>query len=168
MNARQFLQHQGRLRQAILEENILSQCSDGLCIKDVPGCGKGLFATKHFMPKDYICVYVGDMISERQCAQRYHGVALEKCYTFHFQHDSQNQVVDATNELSSFARMANHSWKKFNAEMRRVVVKGRPYIVMFATQDISIGHEIRYNYGDEVVRESCDEYDWLTEVKDYN
>lgn len=168
VNGRQFLREQHHLWQNNLEDNIARQCSDGLCIKDVPGCGKGLFATKHFMKNDFICVYSGEMITERQYRQRYAGADLEKCYTFHFQHNSQFLVVDATNEHSSLARMANHSWKKFNAEMRRKVVRGIVHLVLFAAQDISIGHEIRYNYGDEVVRESADKYEWLTEVKDYN
>lgn len=168
VNRRQFLQDQSRLLQETLESNIVNHCSDGLCVKDVPGCGKGLFATKNFLKGDFICVYTGDLMTERQYNERYGGISQDKCYTFHFQHDSQYLVVDATNELSSLARMANHSWKRFNAEMRNKVVKHSVYLVLFAAQDIRVGHEIRYNYGDTVVRESGDRYEWLREITDYN
>lgn len=166
--ARQCIQEQARLLKFEMSVKISARCCDGLCVKHVAeDCGKGLFATKCFLKGDYICVYTGDMLTERQFRAKYAEVSLERCYTFHFQHDSRNLVVDATN-VCSFARMANHSWKKFNAEMRRCVVNGVPYVVMFAAQDIKVGHEIRYNYGDKIVRESGDKYVWLKEIKDYN
>lgn len=152
----------------VVQKKILNRCSDGLCIKDVPKCGKGLFATKRFLEKDFICVYTGEMLTERQFDCRYYSVRREKCYTYHFKHDGRALVVDATEEHGSLARMANHSWKKFNAYMTRVVVNGKPNVVMFAAKDIEIGHEIRYNYGDEVVQESGKEYGWLSEIVEYN
>lgn len=167
-NARTIIAAQKRELQAALEDEILAESSEGLCVKEVPGCGMGLFATKKFLRKDYICVYSGEYISEGQFKLRYHGAQMKRCYTYHFYHDSQRMVIDATNDPTSMARMANHSWKLFNAEMRRMVVRGVPRVVMFATQDIPPGNEIRYNYGDEVVKESCNDYPWLNEIKAYN
>lgn len=166
-SSRCFLNHLARQRQLLLEEQIVSNCSDGLVIKEVQKCGKGLFATKSFLRGDFICVYVGKMMSERQYRRLYKG-DYERCYTFHIQHDSRYLVVDATHRHDSLARMANHSWKMYNAEMRRKDVRGEPYVVMFAFKDIQPGHEIRYNYGDKVVAESGDHYDWLREVVEYN
>lgn len=152
-----------------LERKILTLCSDGLRIGNVPKCGgRGLFATKRFLEGDFICVYTGVIITQRQFRELYHDVPGEKCYTFHMQHDSRFLVVDATNEDGSMARVANHSWKKFNARMEKKVVRGIPYLVLFAAKDINVGHEIRYNYGDEVVEESGHQYGWLREVVDYN
>lgn len=159
---------QRRAAKKLLENKILSNCSDGLSVSDVPGIGRGLFATKRFIPGDYIAVYTGETISEREFARRYRGVRMERCYTFHYQHDSKYLVVDATKELTSFARMANHSWKRFNAAMSRYVIADRPYLILTASQVIEIGHEIRYNYGDQAVLEDGDEYPWLREIVDYN
>lgn len=167
-SVRRALNQDYRQMAADLEHKILSRCSDGLCVKDVPNCGKGLFATKRFLENDFICVYEGEEITERQYKKRYDDSQREKCYTFHYQHDSRFLVVDATNEVHSLARMANHSWKRFNADMRRKVVRGTPSLVLFAVKDIEIGHEIRYNYGDQVVRESRDKYAWLSEIVDFN
>lgn len=138
-----------------------------MIIKEVEKCGKGLFATKSFLEGDYICVYGGKVISERQYKRLYSG-KYDKCYTFHIQFDSHYLVVDATDQHDSLARMANHSWKKYNAEMFRKTVRGKTYVVMFAHKDIKPGHEIRYNYGDQVVAESGNEYPWLREVVEYN
>lgn len=166
------------VRRTIMEQNavekskkaskILECCCDGLSIREVPGCGLGLFATKTFLPNDYVCVYIGNELSEAAYRRRYGEEDRDRCYTFHFYYDSRRYVIDATNERGSYARMANHSWKMYNAEMKRVVVQGRPRLVLFATKRISVGHEIRYNYGDMVVKESADRFPWLKEIKEYN
>lgn len=169
-SGRSLLLSQRRAVKELFDSKILSNCSDGLSVNDVPaiGIGRGLFATKKFIKDDYIAVYTGETISEREYAKRYKGAAMERCYTFHYQHDSKYLVVDATNEFNSVARMANHSWKKFNAVMSRQVIEGKPYLVLIAAKDIEVGHEIRYNYGDEVVQHDGDKYPWLREVKEYN
>lgn len=107
-------------------------------------------------------------MSEKSFDDMYGSTSSERCYTFHFAHSTKHYVIDATNDDGSLARMANHSWKKFNAEMRRFVIEGSPEVVMFAAMDIFCGQEIRYNYGDEVVKESGNVYKWLREIKEYN
>lgn len=168
LSSRCFLNQLSRQQKLILEEKILTNCSDGLIIGEVEKCGKGLFATKHFLKGDYLCVYVGTMMSNREYTRLYGEASSERCYTFHVQHDSSWLVIDATDRQDSVARMANHSWKRYNAAMNRQVVRGEPYLVMFAFKDIKPGHEIRYNYGDEVVAESAHKYEWLREIVEYN
>lgn len=165
---RSFLLQQQNEQKALVKEEILAQSCEGLVVKDAGRCGKGLFATKMFLEGDYICVYTGQVITKKKFEERYGDVSSDRCYTFHFAYDTTQYVIDATDEHESFARMANHSWKKFNAKVSRQVVKGEPYLVMTATKDIRPGHEIRYNYGDEVVKESGHLYAWLSEVVDYN
>lgn len=166
-NVRCVQKMQKEEKQARLEEEIFSLSCEGLCVKDVEGCGQGLFAVKKFLKDDYICVYTGVTMSEAEYTRLYGDSCRERCYTYHFQYDTKKLVIDATEDFS-FARMANHSWKKYNARMERVVVRDIPHVVMFASTTILPGHEIRYNYGDAVVKESGDEYEWLREVKDYN
>lgn len=168
----------GSVRRVILEQGhevvsevaakIKNCCSDGLCVKEVKECGRGLFATKKFLEGDFICVYTGELITDGEFRKRYGDSLPDRCYTFHFQHDSKKLVCDATNDDGSVARMANHSWKLFNARMERIVVDTQPRVVMFAEKDIQVGDEIRYNYGDRVVKESAGEYPWLAEIKEYN
>lgn len=129
---------------------------------------KGAFATKTFLKDDFICVYTGELITAAEFWKRYGSVDSPRSYTFHIWHDAKPFVVDATNEDGSFARLANHSWKLYNAYMQKVFVDGVPFVVMFAAQDILPGHEIRYNYGDEIVKESGNDFGWLSEIKPYN
>jgi len=43
----------------------------------------------------------------------------------------------------------NDSGTPTNACMRKVIVKGIPHLVLFATKNINAGEEILYNYGDK-------------------
>lgn len=149
-------------------EKILANCCDGLRCGDVPGCGRGIFATKKFLADDFICVYTGELITAAQFWKRYGRCDSVKSYTFHIRHDGKHLVVDATQDDGSLARLANHSWKLYNAYMEKVIVNSKPVVVMFAAKDILPGHEIRYNYGDDIVKESGKFFSWLSEIKPYN
>lgn len=149
-------------------KKIVGKCCDGLRVGEVPKCGRGIFATKTFFRDDFICVYTGEIITKAEYFKRYGSVDSQRSYTFHFYHEEKRLVVDATHEDGSLARLANHSWKLYNAYMQKVVVNGEPHIVLFAAQDIFPGQEIRYNYGDEIVKESGKIFGWLSEIKPYN
>jgi len=45
-------------------------------------------------------------------------------------------------------RMVNDS-KTGNCNMKRVMVDGRPHLCLFATTNIPIAEELRFNYGDD-------------------
>lgn len=58
--------------------------------------------------------------------------------------------VDATDVPERMCRYVNDD-KKANATMKLKVFNNYPRLCLFALQDIHIGEEIRYDYGDENV-----------------
>lgn len=55
--------------------------------------------------------------------------------------------IDATHS-TGLGRMVNDSPKaKANSKMKKVVIDGKTYLCLFATCDIEIGTELRYDYG---------------------
>jgi len=55
--------------------------------------------------------------------------------------------IDATTTTSRLGHFVNDS-EDFNCEARIVVVNEDPHVCLFATNDIEIGTELRYHYGD--------------------
>ena len=55
--------------------------------------------------------------------------------------------VDATNDTGgSLGRLVNDS-PTGNSYMRRILVNQQPHLCLFASKDINIGEELRYDYG---------------------
>lgn len=55
--------------------------------------------------------------------------------------------VDAAREDGSLGRLVNDDHINPNSKMKFLNVEGKPHLCLFATQDISAGEEITYNYG---------------------
>lgn len=55
--------------------------------------------------------------------------------------------VDAAREDGSLGRLVNDNHINPNSKMKFLNVEGKPHLCLFATQDISAGEEITYNYG---------------------
>lgn len=67
--------------------------------------------------------------------------------------------VDATAETKKLGRLVNHS-RNGNLVARIVEVKSTPHLVLTAKEDIPIGVEVSYDYGDRN-RESIRHHPWL-------
>lgn len=51
--------------------------------------------------------------------------------------------IDASKEDGTLGRLVNDDHK-----VKRIMVKGRPHLCLFAVKEIFPGEEITYNYGD--------------------
>lgn len=58
-----------------------------------------------------------------------------------------NFSIDATYRHDCLGRSVNDA-SKSNTVMKKVILRGIPHLALFATQDIEIGDEITYDYGD--------------------
>ena len=67
--------------------------------------------------------------------------------------------VDATAETDKLGRLVNHS-RTGNLIARIVEVNSIPHLVLTAKEDIPIGVEVSYDYGDRS-RESIRHHPWL-------
>lgn len=67
--------------------------------------------------------------------------------------------VDATAETKKLGRLVNHS-RTGNLIARIVEVNSVPHLVLTAKEDIPIGVEVTYDYGDRS-RESIRHHPWL-------
>lgn len=67
--------------------------------------------------------------------------------------------VDATAETDKLGRLVNHS-RNGNLVARIVEVDAKPHLVLTAKEDIPIGMEVSYDYGDRS-RESIRHHPWL-------
>lgn len=67
--------------------------------------------------------------------------------------------VDATAETDKLGRLVNHS-RTGNLIARIVEVNSTPHLVLTAKEDIPIGVEVSYDYGDRS-RESIRHHPWL-------
>lgn len=59
--------------------------------------------------------------------------------------------IDATDSRMGLARMVNDakaSSPSCNCKIKKIEIKGKPHLVLFATKSISEGCELRYDYGD--------------------
>ncbi|XP_065929438.1 N-lysine methyltransferase KMT5A-A-like isoform X3 [Magallana gigas] len=112
--------------------------------------GFGVFTTAFFQKGAFLLEYVGNRISEKEAEIRERKRRKKKhSYMFHFKWNGKH-VVDATDVPERMCRYVNDD-KKANATMKLKVFNNYPRLCSFALQDIHIGEEIRYDYGDENV-----------------
>ncbi|XP_052217394.1 uncharacterized protein LOC127835130 [Dreissena polymorpha] len=66
-----------------------------------------------------------------------------------FKYNSKSLCIDATQDIFFAGRMVNDVIKgdiRNNAEMKIVLVHGKPHLCLFATKDISVNEELRFDY----------------------
>ena len=75
----------------------------------------------------------------------------EGCYVLEVVIEGRKMCLDATISLTSFGRYINHiPSKKANVKMHPpLFVRGKWRVAFLATQDISVGSELGYDYGQE-------------------
>lgn len=149
-------------KQRDLENKVLSQLEEGLEVKHFAGKGRGVITTREFAKGEFVVEYVGELINQGEAREREKVYAQDQntgCYMYYFQHRNQQYCVDATAETDKLGRLVNHS-RNGNLVARIVEVDAKPHLVLTAKEDIPIGMEVSYDYGDRS-RESIRHHPWL-------
>ncbi|XP_072758528.1 histone-lysine N-methyltransferase Set8 [Anoplolepis gracilipes] len=149
-------------KQRDLENKVLCQVEEGLEVKYFPGKGRGVITTRDFTKGEFVVEYIGDLINQVEAKEREKIYAQDQntgCYMYYFQHRNQQYCVDATAETNKLGRLVNHS-RNGNLIARIVEVNSIPHLVLTAKEDIPMGVEVSYDYGDRS-RESIRYYPWL-------
>jgi len=127
--------------------------------------GKGLsvVATSPILSGATVCEYGGELISAKEGRRRekiYGDTA--RCYMYFFLFDGKQYCLDATEDDGGVGRMINHA-KPPKANLSPVCTlsaSGKPTILFKASQNIAVGAELSYPYG-EKRREVLDANPWL-------
>ncbi|XP_017873716.1 PREDICTED: histone-lysine N-methyltransferase pr-set7 [Drosophila arizonae] len=145
-----------------LEQAVLEERCDGLQVRHFMGKGRGVVAIRRFKRNEFVVEYVGDLISISEATERERRYALDEnagCYMYYFKHKNQQYCIDATIDTGKLGRLINHS-RNGNLVTKVVVIKQRPHLVLLAKDDIEIGEELTYDYGDRS-KESLLHHPWL-------
>ncbi|KAH3794789.1 N-lysine methyltransferase KMT5A-like [Dreissena polymorpha] len=106
-----------------------------------------------FQEGDFLLEYKGDLITKYRVARQVEKDYEEEnrgCFMYFFKYNSKSLCIDATQDIFSAGRMVNDAIKgdiRNNAEMKIVLVHGKPHLCLFATKDISVNEELRFDYG---------------------
>lgn len=149
-------------KQRDLENKVLCQMEDGLEVRNFSGKGRGVITTREFAKDEFVVEYIGELINQGEAKEREKMYAQDQntgCYMYYFQHRNQQYCVDATAETDKLGRLVNHS-RTGNLIARIVEVNSTPHLVLTAKEDLPIGVEITYDYGDRS-RESIRHHPWL-------
>ncbi|MPC57765.1 Histone-lysine N-methyltransferase pr-set7 [Portunus trituberculatus] len=73
--------------------------------------------------------------------------------------EQADDSIDATAESGFLGRLVNHS-RNGNLVTKAVEVNGRPHLILLAKQDLDLGTEILYDYGDRS-KEALEHHPWL-------
>ncbi|KAM0733956.1 Histone-lysine N-methyltransferase Set8 [Formica fusca] len=149
-------------KQRDLENKVLCQVEEGLEVRTFPGKGRGVVTTRDFAKGEFVIEYIGELINQGEAKEREKVYAQDQntgCYMYYFQHRNQQYCVDATAETKKLGRLVNHS-RNGNLVARIVEVKSTPHLVLTAKEDIPIGVEVSYDYGDRS-RDSIRHHPWL-------
>ncbi|XP_043512217.1 N-lysine methyltransferase KMT5A-B isoform X1 [Frieseomelitta varia] len=149
-------------KQRDMENKVLCQVEEGLEIKHFAGKGRGIVTTREFMKGEFVVEYIGELIDQVTAKKREKIYAQDQntgCYMYYFQHRNHQYCVDATAETDKLGRLVNHS-RNGNLIARVVEVGSTPHLVLTAKENIPIGVEITYDYGDRS-REAIRHHPWL-------
>ncbi|CAC5389180.1 SETD8 [Mytilus coruscus] len=138
---------------------------DKQCLKveEIENKGRGVIASKDFFRGDFVVEYAGNLISQKIAKQKELDYGKDPsigCYMYYFTHKTINYCVDATAESGRLGRLINHSRTKNNCHMKLTEINDRPYLMLVASRDISVGEELLYDYGDRN-KESLSSHPWL-------
>ncbi|XP_018569294.1 histone-lysine N-methyltransferase pr-set7-like [Anoplophora glabripennis] len=149
-------------RQRDLEQALRNKVEEGLEVRYFDGKGRGVVAAKDFSRGDFVVEYSGDLIDTIEAKVREERYAQDQnagCYMYYFKYNGQQYCIDATAESVRLGRLVNHS-RNGNLLTRTISVDGKPRLVLIAKDDIKMGEEILYDYGDRS-KESLKHHPWL-------
>ena len=96
----------------------------------VEGRGRSGFETKHFMPGDFVCEYVGSVREVHGTSNDWGDICNQQletgCYCLDVSFNGKTYVIDATNEPSHPGRYINHARRNPNLRMMPPVTIGKP------------------------------------------
>ncbi|KAL1132558.1 hypothetical protein AAG570_010510 [Ranatra chinensis] len=144
------------------EEAVLTNREVGLGVHMFEGKGRGVVATQPFSRGDFVVEYAGELISSEEAKRREFMYSRDQntgCYMYYFSFKNNQYCVDATTESLRLGRLVNHS-RNGNLITKTVTVKGKPHLVLVAKDNINIGDELTYDYGDRS-KESLQHHPWL-------
>ncbi|CAL7938886.1 unnamed protein product [Xylocopa violacea] len=149
-------------KQRDMENKVRYQVEEGLEVRHFAGKGRGVVTTREFMKGEFVVEYIGELIDQMTAKKREKIYAQDQntgCYMYYFQHRNHQYCVDATAETDKLGRLVNHS-RNGNLIARVVEVGSTPHLVLTAKENIPIGVEITYDYGDRS-REAIRHHPWL-------
>ncbi|XP_076166271.1 SET domain containing 8 isoform X1 [Ptiloglossa arizonensis] len=149
-------------KQRDMENKVLCQVEEGLEVRHFPGKGRGVITTREFTKGEFVVEYVGELIDQITAKKREKIYAQDQntgCYMYYFQHHNHQYCVDATTETDKLGRLVNHS-RNGNLIARVIEVGSTPHLVLTAKENIPIGVEVTYDYGDRS-REAIRHHPWL-------
>ena len=149
-------------KQRDMENKVLEQVEEGLEVRHFPGKGRGVVTTREFMKGEFVVEYIGELIDQVKAKEREEEYAQDQntgCYMYYFQHRNQQYCVDATKETDKLGRLVNHS-RNGNLIARIIEVNAKPHLVLTAKENIPVGVEVTYDYGDRS-REAIRHHPWL-------
>ncbi|DAZ93256.1 TPA: LOW QUALITY PROTEIN: hypothetical protein N0F65_012349 [Lagenidium giganteum] len=105
--------------------------------------GWGAFARQHIKGGEFVCEYLGDLISQVEAERRgpWYSVAGVN-YLF----DLNDKLVVDAYRLGNKSRYINHSTQLANCQTKIVAVEGEHRIGIWAARDIQIGEELYFDY----------------------
>ncbi|CAG0897954.1 unnamed protein product [Cyprideis torosa] len=145
------------------EQRIASDVEEGLEVRCFPNKGRGVVALRRFQKGEFVVEYAGELVDMKEAQVREVRYAKDRnkgCYMYYFEDKNVQWCVDATKETSRFGRLINHSRTRPNIVTKTITLDGLPRLVFFATQDIQVGEELLYDYGDRSKR-SMEAHPWL-------
>lgn len=149
-------------KQRDIERKILHQVEDGLKVEQFPVKGRGVVTTRKFTKGEFVVEYIGELIDQVTAKKREELYAQDQnkgCYMYYFQHRNRQYCIDATEETGKLGRLINHS-RNGNLVTRVVDVESTPHLIFMSKEDISVGTEVTYDYGDRN-RETICHNPWL-------
>lgn len=149
----------------MIEEAILSHKEDGLIVKNIENKGRAIFTTRLFHKGDFICEYAGELISYTEAKKReklYSEDETIGCYMFFFEHKLKSYCIDATAETNRLGRLINHSKSKANCHPKIIEIDSKPYLALFAIDNIKSDEELSYDYGDRN-KVALEAHPWLNQ-----
>ncbi|XP_066916801.1 histone-lysine N-methyltransferase set-1-like isoform X2 [Clytia hemisphaerica] len=146
-----------------VEERILNADESHLEIRVIEGKGRGVFSKNPLKRGDLVCEYAGNLISyddARELEKQYAENPEIGCYMYYFVYEEKKYCVDATHESGRLGRLLNHSKTSANVNTRLFPIKGKPYLILVASQDIAPEEELLYDYGDRS-KTAIQSHPWL-------
>ncbi|XP_076231565.1 SET domain containing 8 isoform X2 [Calliopsis andreniformis] len=149
-------------KQRDMENKVLCQVEEGLEVRHFAGKGRGVITTREFTKGEFVVEYIGELIDQVTAKKREKIYAQDQntgCYMYYFQHRNHQYCVDATAETDKLGRLVNHS-RNGNLVARVIEVGSTPHLVLTAKENIPVGVEVTYDYGDRS-REAIRHHPWL-------
>ncbi|XP_057692100.1 uncharacterized protein LOC130915906 isoform X1 [Corythoichthys intestinalis] len=104
--------------------------------------GRGVFAREYIEPKSFVVEYRGVLSLSKGADDK------SNKYAFDFIWNGKQYCINASKEDQTLGRLVNDDHVHPNCKVKRIMVRGRPHLCLFAIKDIFPGEEITYNYGD--------------------